>query len=168
MNRVWFQQALIAVLVMAWFAPTQAEVFKWVDEDGNVHFGDRVPSTHRDEADAVQLSDSGPSQAEVEARRQQVERIRNAAFATAESNAARASENERSPDQSGTQQPNSSTPPPLPIRPTTQQKRERYEREMARYHRSMDCFAPYRNVNGSIKAEAFDKCEVVKRPKWPD
>lgn len=33
-----------------------------------------------------------------------------------------------------------------------------------RYHKSQECFAPYTNVNGSVKPEAFENCAEVKAP----
>ncbi|MBI4807550.1 MAG: hypothetical protein HY799_01170 [Nitrosomonadales bacterium] len=33
-----------------------------------------------------------------------------------------------------------------------------------RYHQSQDCFAPYQNVNGTMKPGAFEHCVVVQTP----
>lgn len=33
-----------------------------------------------------------------------------------------------------------------------------------RYHKSQECFAPYMNVNGSMKPGAFENCTDVKAP----
>jgi hypothetical protein len=33
-----------------------------------------------------------------------------------------------------------------------------------RYHKSQDCFAPYRNVNGTMKPGAFEHCTEVRYP----
>ncbi|WP_143247511.1 DUF4124 domain-containing protein [Agaribacterium haliotis] len=35
--------------------PLQAEVQRWVDAEGNVHFGDTVPPEHRDKSEAVEF-----------------------------------------------------------------------------------------------------------------
>ena len=33
-----------------------------------------------------------------------------------------------------------------------------------RYHKSQECFAPYMNVNGSMRPGAFENCTDVKAP----
>lgn len=33
-----------------------------------------------------------------------------------------------------------------------------------RYHKSQDCFAPYHNVNGTMKPGAFEHCVEVQTP----
>jgi hypothetical protein len=33
-----------------------------------------------------------------------------------------------------------------------------------RYHKSQECFAPYHNVDGSMKPGAFEQCTEVKYP----
>jgi hypothetical protein len=33
-----------------------------------------------------------------------------------------------------------------------------------RYHKSQECFAPFHNVDGSMKPGAFEKCTEVKYP----
>lgn len=38
------------------------------------------------------------------------------------------------------------------------------EDKWMQYMKSQECFAPYRNANGSIKAEAFKHCVEVKYP----
>lgn len=38
------------------------------------------------------------------------------------------------------------------------------EEQWRRYRESLACFAPYRLVNGAIRAEAFKKCAEVKQP----
>ena len=37
-------------------------------------------------------------------------------------------------------------------------------RKWERYHKSQDCFAPYHNVNGSMKPGAFENCIDIKSP----
>lgn len=45
---------------------------------------------------------------------------------------------------------------------------ERCEQELQRYRESQECFAPYRNANGSIKPEAFEHCEDLPQPQCPN
>ena len=50
--------------------------------------------------------------------------------------------------------PGDTPPPPAPTRGD----------RLASYHASQECFAPFRNANGSVKPEAFSVCSVVKDP----
>ncbi|MDX1755849.1 MAG: DUF4124 domain-containing protein [Marinobacter sp.] len=166
----------VLVAALAFTLPSaQAEIYQWTDDNGNVHFGDRVPAQHREEADTVGLSGRIPNQDEVQAAQNRARRIQSAAEATAESNQQRRAEQDESdtevePARRAYAPPRQHFPelPPLPQRATRQQREERYQQEMVRYRASMRCLAQYQNTNGSFKAEAFDRCEVVKRPKWPD
>jgi hypothetical protein len=36
----------LSVVLLAYAFPTQAKMYKWVDEDGQVHFGDRIPTKY--------------------------------------------------------------------------------------------------------------------------
>ena len=37
----------LSVVLLAYAFPTQAKMYKWVDEDGQVHFGDRIPTKYK-------------------------------------------------------------------------------------------------------------------------
>jgi len=45
-------------------AQASAEVYKWVDEDGNVHFGDRPPDTEQHETVGVTTARDGSTQSD--------------------------------------------------------------------------------------------------------
>lgn len=45
------------------------------------------------------------------------------------------------------------------------EKRKRCEEKWREYRESQACFAPYRLVNGGVKAEAFKHCKDVKQPE---
>ena len=42
----------LILLVLAF--PVQAEIYKWIDEKGKTHFGDRVPEKYQKKADGLQ------------------------------------------------------------------------------------------------------------------
>lgn len=48
--------ASLAFLLLV-FGPAQAEVYKWVDKDGNVHFGDAVPPEYADQIGGEKASE---------------------------------------------------------------------------------------------------------------
>ncbi|MFT7561741.1 MAG: hypothetical protein ACI93R_003672 [Flavobacteriales bacterium] len=41
------------VLILLFAVPVAAQVHKWVDDEGNVHFGDRVPDQYKTEAETI-------------------------------------------------------------------------------------------------------------------
>lgn len=49
----------------------QAEILKWVDEKGQVHYGDKVPEQYQQQADTVDVDDSNFIKNENQAANQQ-------------------------------------------------------------------------------------------------
>lgn len=47
----------------------------------------------------------------------------------------------------------------------TSDKKNKCKKAWKKYKESEACFAPYRLVNGGIKAEAFKHCTEVKQPE---
>lgn len=45
------------------------------------------------------------------------------------------------------------------------EKRKRCNEKWREYRESQACFAPYRLVNGGVKAEAYKYCKDVKQPE---
>ncbi|MFL1483778.1 DUF4124 domain-containing protein [Marinobacter sp. LN3S78] len=169
---VWIPCGALAVTALLITFQATAQIYQWTDEDGNVHFSDELPAHQRDNADSVELSGTAPSQADVEAAQTIAENIHEAAESTAEGNRSR----EEKPEEPQEEQPTSNTTgklelpplPPLPDNATPAERDAHYEQAMERYQRAHDCFAPYKNANGSTKAEAFDVCPVVPRPRESD
>jgi hypothetical protein len=42
--------------------------------------------------------------------------------------------------------------------------RETCAKKWERFHKSEECFAPFRNRNGSVKPEAYETCPELKAP----
>jgi hypothetical protein len=61
-----------------------------------------------------------------------------------------------------------STPAPVPVNSAPIDEKANDKATCAakwdRYHKSQDCFAPYHNVDGSMKPGAFEHCTEVKEP----
>jgi hypothetical protein len=51
-----------------------------------------------------------------------------------------------------------------PVTLSAEDKKIKCEQEWKKYRKSQACFAPYRLVNGGIKAEAFKHCREMKQP----
>jgi hypothetical protein len=134
-RRVWLILALASSPISA------AEIFKWKDENGIVHYGYSVPERYRNTATRVHTL-PGPTDAQ---RREAEDRWAQDRARTKPQQAAATG-----PSQSSSGLPRSA---------------ESCEEQKRRYEASQLCFHPYRNATGGIKAEAFQHCVEVKEPR---
>ena len=144
------KSAALLVLMVLSLASHAADVFRWVDENGKVHYGDSVPERYKQKA--TKIDSAGPSV--TSAQRQEAE-ARLAREKAAVESMSKAREN----DSSG----------PRPASAAVQESKRAggnagCPEQMKKYQESLACFDAYRNSNGSIKAEAFQKCSEVKQP----
>lgn len=148
--------ALLCLLAAILATPAFADVYKWVDAAGVTHFSDTPPPARDAQKIGVRAADpSWPN--------------RHAARVRAADNAVRLSwlsEPGRAPENGATA---GATPGSVPgsvptMRPFNAPSDTTREQRMAEYRASQECFAPYVNVNGSTKAEAFNHCSEMKEP----
>jgi hypothetical protein len=121
-----------------------ADIFRWLDENGKVHYGDSVPERYKQKAKRVELKDVEPTGAQRPG----------AAGERARTESPRAREAGPTAPQSGSAQ----TPDATPARA------DGCEEQMKRYLDSLACFDAYRSAKGGIKPEAFQNCTEVKQP----
>ncbi|MEZ5539069.1 MAG: DUF4124 domain-containing protein [Pseudomonadales bacterium] len=50
------RKLLLLAILLGFLVPVRAEVYKWVDENGKVHFGDRAPEDKKSESIDKQLN----------------------------------------------------------------------------------------------------------------
>ena len=117
-----------------------AEVFKWTDENGKVHYGESVPERYQRKATRIDTESSRPT----DAQREQ-----------AASRAAR----DKAKAQSGVRDASE------PARPEASSADTGCEAQKQRYQESQECFAPFRTANGGLKADAFEHCVEVAEPQ---
>jgi cobalamin-dependent methionine synthase I len=128
------------------------DIFRWVDENGKIHFGDSVPDRYRREA--KKLDSKG---AEVtSAQRQQAEERLAKEKARAESLRKAREAN------SDVAQPSAA---PTPAAPPVANNANACEEQLKKYLDSQTCFAPYMLKDGGVKPEAFQNCTEVKEPR---
>jgi hypothetical protein len=142
--------ALLFLLCSASLMALGGEVFKWVDENGKVHYGESVPERYKRNAKKVDLTDVEGSSAQQEE-----------AKARAARDKARAESLQRARErQADAPQPATALPAEVPM------AGDECEEQMRKYLESQDCFAPYVNANGGgIKPEAFQHCTEIKQPR---
>lgn len=138
-------------LCLATFGSRSAEIFKWVDENGQTHYGASVPDKYKKSAKKFDRQVTEPT----EAQRQEAEARHAKDKAAAESTAT----SKEKPDQPPAKSPSG------PAVAGTDDKDTSCEAQKSRYEQSMRCFAPYMTATGGIKAEAFQHCTEVKQPE---
>lgn len=141
---------LVLTMLLACFASTTyaASIYKWVDEKGTVHYGDTVPEKYKHTAtEETQLEDVTPPIDEAEAiqKRERAKAVL-----------------ERPPL---TDKPVSNQPSDAVVSDTNAKSKEACEQQWKQYVDSLECFAPYRNALGGIKAEAYNYCTEVAKPE---
>src|SRR5690349_14933853 len=125
-----------------------ADVFRWVDDDGKTHYGESVPERFKQNARKVDLTGVGGVS---DAQRQEAE-------ARLAREKAKVESLQRGREEKADAAPAATTPPP----PDAPQAGNECEEQMKKYLASQDCYAPYRNANGSLKPEASERCTDVK------
>ena len=153
----WHLSCFAFASVLCWLAsglvnPASATVFRWEDDQGATHYSEIVPERYRSVAKPVDVTatDLTSEQSQDAIRRAQKEKAR-----------AEAIQSNRSPPPVRVPL---AVPQPLVKRPaelpTDQTDCDTWQRL---YEESMECFGPYRTVNG-IKPGAFEACNVVAEP----
>ena len=141
----WRVSASLTVGLLACCTLSEAQVSKWVDESGVVHYGDSVPEKFRNSAKIVPLRNDAPSAAQVRAAQLR-------------------SENQRAALASGHKASETAASSLIPASATEPLHEASCHEQWQQFRNVEDCFAPYRNATGGIKPEAFDHCPVIKEP----
>ncbi len=129
------------------FATYGADVYKWVDEAGRIHYGESVPDQYKQKAGKIDSSGPEPTDAQ---RREAATRL---------------AKEKAISESMTTSRTTPAAPGSVPATAGVKDKDNSCEAQKKRYAESELCFAPYRNATGGIKAEAFQHCVEVKEPK---
>lgn len=111
------------------------EIYKWIDENGTIQMGDMVPPKYRSKAKRLNYQEVTPA-------------IR-----------------PQAPVSSPPPFSRSQTPEATVVPAAKAGDADSYEEKMRKYRASQECFAPYRNATGGIKAEAFQHCTDLPEPQ---
>lgn len=141
------------VVCLALSGAASAQVYKWVDENGKVHYGDAPPDRNDSKKKSVKINTPPPSPADRDAAVKRAEQERRTLNHMTESRK-RADETARK--QSAATTSTGTSPPPGSETPCQKEWREFREKSA--------CFAPYRTATGGIKPEAYERCKEVTAP----
>ena len=151
--------ATLAITLLILSAPLHAEIYKWTDENGKVHFSDTVPVNQRDKAASVNVSINNLSDQEIEEANQRAARIQEAARITAEGNKSR--EPKRRAKSTSSYSRGSVG------EQSTESAPGSYSAAMKRYKDSQACYSMVKNSGGN-QAAAVLECGNVARPRESD
>jgi hypothetical protein len=148
----WRNLLLVAACLIP-LSPYAADIYRWVDESGRTQFGDTVPEKYK--ASARKLAN--PPEPTAQQRSEGADRAAKDKSAAARSGD-KAAPGKAALDKAAGAQPGKAAPVQARASPEECATQQRLYRE------SQECFAPYRQANGSVKAEAFKSCTVVADP----
>ncbi|BES72347.1 hypothetical protein RE428_33650 [Marinobacter nanhaiticus D15-8W] len=168
-----FRALLLVSLYVATGSQASAELYKWIDEKGVVHFSDSVPEEYRASVEQVQVDTSQPSAEERQEAKAIVERAERAAddvrrlrLETEESHAPESLAERKGGGK--TQEPPVIAPKPGQARLTRAERMAIYRAKMEEYRKSQDCFAKYQTLGGGTRGYAFNECKSVPQPRITD
>ena len=146
--------AIGAFCLLAAAAAADTTVYRWVDENGRVHYSEIVPERYRAAARPITLPAAPPSA-------QPLRDTPGRGSAGKPASAAEPAAPTRPPVASASSAP----PRPAAKRPArVPDENTDCETWQRLYFESIECFDPYRTVGGGIKPEAFERCNQVPEP----
>lgn len=139
--------ALLIVLGLAQ-GEAVAQVMRWVDDEGVVNYGTAVPERYRKNATVVDIPHppTETQQREAEIRQKKEREV-----------AAR-------PPALPAPKPGGDTAKAVEP-PSGSKEDESCAEQWRRFDAAWECFNPYRNANGSVKPEGFERCPEVIQPE---
>lgn len=141
-------KAVLGGLLTLAVCQASAQVYKWKDANGNMHFSDKVPPEQEKKAARVELRGVDVPEANRREAEDRAARAKAAASTKPAEKPARPAGNA----------------PAEPVPPQASRKQTREER-MAAFRDSQECFQQYRNVNGSLRPGAYEHCNPeMKEP----
>lgn len=150
----------LCLLASALVNAAGAAVYRWVDDQGKVHYSEVVPQRYQSVAKRMDAPANEPS---AEQRREALARAQQEATRAADMASERAAERERLPPASTPAAVDA--PKPAGKRPAqTPNDQTDCETWQRLYEESIECFGPFRTVGGGIKPGAFEVCNVVVAP----
>jgi hypothetical protein len=155
MNRYRVIAGIGAAWLLASSGAVAATVYRWVDEQGKVHYAEVVPPQYRHAAEPV----GGPATEPTAAQQQDaLERARKDRVRAAAIGADRENMPASASAASVASRPSGRRPAPTPDDQTDCETWQRLYRD------SIECFGPYRTTRGAIRPEGFDVCSTVPEP----
>ena len=148
----------LCLLTSASVSLAGAAVYRWVDDQGKVHYAEVVPQRYQGVAKRVGAAADEPS---AEQRRDALARAQREKSDAA----AMAAERQRLPASAASAPGAVAASRPAARRPVQTPNDQTDCKTWQRlYMESIECFGPFRTTRGATKPEAFEVCNVVAEP----
>ena len=148
----------LCLLTSAAVGGAGAVVYRWVDDQGKVHYAEVVPQRYQGVAKQVGAAANEPS---AEQRRDALARAEQEKAKAAEM----AAERHKPPANVPSAASAAAASAPVGKRPAQLPNDETDCKTWQRlYMESIECFGPFRTARGATKPEAFEVCNVVAEP----
>jgi len=131
-----------------------ADVFRWIDENGKIHYGETVPERYKQKTKKLEGADVTSAQREEAQARTAREQARAESLRRA-----------REAKSEGSQSVAAQSPEPSADVPPADNKANECQEQLKKYLDSQTCFAPYVIKGGAVRPEAFEHCTEVKQPR---
>ncbi len=149
-TKMGMKYSVILLAAVFFQHPVLADIVRWVDERGVVHYSDVNPAKSKTRPEEVQIRGRPPTDLEKQEIEARLRKYRDS-LSTQPDAAPAAEEAALIP----------SSPPAVPGR-----DKPGCEAQWTHYLGSLACFGRYANGNGSVRPEAFRHCAVVSQPEY--
>ncbi len=144
------EKTLFVFIAVFFAASASAEIAQWVDDNGRVNYGDRVPERYKNRSKLVNGSNGDPTEAQIEEARSRSQK--NKEYLRRQAVVLPPAEKQHANT--------------IQASPSSQEKELSCEEQWKRYDEAWACLNPYRIGGGIIKGgEGLDKCPLVKQPE---
>ena len=166
-----FSTAAVAASILLFvFAttPVDARIYKWVDENGKTHFGDKVPEKHKGRSKGVSVKPNTTSYGSGSIKKQPPSNSLDSW--TAGNNSHAMSSEELKALQKNRYGSNSDYNKDMKRRTAAwkkkHEKNKSYDQRMSEYKSNQKCFGAARNINGTMNMAVAKSlgCKDVRRP----
>jgi len=149
-------------LVLASAVTYGGEVYRWTDENGQIHYGDSIPESQKRSAKTITLTNTTipePQRQEAESRlARDKSLLRQGAAPVASPSQSKAASRTTS---ARTTSPSTTSA----LTMSADERRRQCAEEWRMYNESYACFNPYRIKGGGVRPEGFQHCTQVKEPE---
>ncbi len=146
---MWIKSTLSLAVILTSAITYGCEIYKWTDENGQVHYDNSVPKSQRNVAEKI--NSRGVSILNSQYQETAVKGQLGQNNKPVEPTNSKAASNSTEVDRGST---------------AANDRRNSCAEEWRRYRESQACFAPYAKVGGGVKGEAFEHCTEVTQPAF--
>ena len=148
-NRALVMRFTVVLLMLVGHGAGVAQVVRWVEDDGTVHYGSKAPPRHEKSAKQIATIDTRLTEAQQRESRARM----------------RAYREYLQKRQADPQEPAPQSVVPSKATASTRHEDLSCQERWKLYDEAYGCLNAYRTANGAVKAEGFERCPVIVQPE---